>query len=75
MADKNRFWIKLLVGLGVLLLGFAAVWGVVGKTVSDNSKTLEKHEVKIQEHREIIIEQRHDIKHIKKAVDRIEKKL
>lgn len=74
--EKNRFWIKLLVPIGILLVTtFAVAWGVVGKTVNDHSKTLEKHELKIEKYSESVIKQGKDIEHIKLAVDRIEKKL
>ena len=72
---NNKYWLKILVGIGVILLGFAAGYGMLNQKVERNFEDIKLHNGKIDVCERAIIEQGQDLKHIKEAVDRIEKKL
>lgn len=73
--NNNNFWLKLMVSVGIVLIAAAVAYGILNQKVTYNCKTIETHQKKIETCEKALIEQGSDIKHIKGAVDRIEKKL
>ena len=41
MAKNGKFWLKFLVAIGVLLLGFAVGYGMLSQKVEDNTSHIE----------------------------------
>ena len=77
MAEKNnnKFWLKFLLGIGVLLLGFAAGYGMLNQKVNNNCMRLEKVENKSGDTHDKVIKIESDVKHILEVVESIEKKM
>lgn len=75
MASNNKYWLKLLIGIGIVLLGFAAGYGMLNQKVEHNCERIEKVETKSDETHDKVIKIEATVEHIKEAVDRIEKKL
>lgn len=78
MAKNNeKMWRILRFGLVIagILVSIAITYGALNYQVQDNTQTIEKHEKKLQEQGETIVEVKTDVKHIRGAVDRIEKKM
>lgn len=75
MKKGNIFWLKFLVGLGIMLISFAVGYGMLNQKVSNHNKRIEKVEIKAGEAHDKIIKIEVDVEHIRKTVDRIEKKL
>ncbi|GAH66338.1 unnamed protein product [marine sediment metagenome] len=75
MKNSNKFWLKFLVGLGVILISFAVGYGMLNQKVNNHNKRIEKVELKAGETHDKVIKIEVDVEHIRKTVDRIEKKL
>lgn len=78
MAKNNeRVWriLKFSLVIAGLLVSIAIAYGSLNYQVQDNTVTIEKHETKLEQQGEDVVELKSDVKHIRKAVDRIEKKL
>ena len=80
--EKNRFWIKLLVPLGILLVTFAVGYGTLNQKVNHNTATGEKNDTAVDSIKEDVLIIMGDVKVInvkqdvmQKSLDRIEKKL
>lgn len=80
--EKNKFWIKLLVPIGILLITFAVGYGTLNQKVTHNTTTSEKNDVAIDGIKEDVLIIKGDVKvisvkqdAIKESLDRIEKKL
>lgn len=73
--NGNKFWLKFLVGIGIVLLGVAVGYGVLNERVAHNCEDIKEIKPKVDILQKSSIEQGADIKHIKETVDRIEKKL
>jgi hypothetical protein len=74
-SNGNKFWLKLLVGVGIVLMGFAVGYGMLNQKVENNCETIKIHNEKIDTCERAVIEQGRDIKHIMKTTEKILEKL
>lgn len=72
---KNGTWIRILVVVGIALLTFATGWGMLRTDVKHNTKTIEKHEVKIDKLEDAVIKQTTHYEHIVGTLEEIKDKL
>ena len=74
-SNGNKFWLKFLAGIGIVLLGFAVGYGMLCQRVEENSKKVNENSEKIIQVDRALAEQGVNIEYIKKAVDEIRKEI
>lgn len=79
MTSKNneRIWriVKMGLLIGCVLVSIAIAYGALNNQVQGNTATIKKHNEKIEQHDKDVVELKTDVKYIRQAVTRIEKKL
>jgi len=73
--EKIRGWLRLLIYVGVLLVGVAVAYATLRERVNTNRDRIVKVEEKTGTNETAIVEMKTDIKYIKEAVERIESKI
>jgi len=76
MAKNNeKIWrvLRVILLVGGIVVAIAGAYGALNHQVEDNTKTVNRHEIKLEQHDRYIIEMRTDIKYIRAAIERMEK--
>lgn len=75
MNDKIQRWLRLLIYIGVLLVGVAVAYATLRERVNTNRGRIVKVEEKADSNQTAIVEFKTDLKYIKKGVDEIKEQL
>lgn len=73
--NGNKFWIKFLASIGIVLIAFAVGYGTLNQKVEDSCKRIEKVEKESRETHDRVIEIDTKVEAILKSVERIEGKI
>jgi len=77
MKNNGTLWkiIAVVAGICIAVAGVISAYGGRNRDIKDNTKRLDKHEVKINELEKAVIEQTTHYGHIKETLEKMEKKL
>lgn len=73
--EKIRHWLRLLIYIGVLLVGVAVAYATLRERMNTNRGRIVKVEEKAEDNQIAIVEMRTDLKYIVKGIDEIKEQL
>lgn len=78
MAKNNEKiwrWLRMILLIGGVLVAIAVAYGALNNQVQSLTETTKQHKTKLEQHDRDIAVVKTDVKYIRAAVDRIEKKM